>query len=462
MNLKIFYLLAVAIIISTICQAQKTVPPFKKNERVVFVGNSITHGGHYHSFIWLYYMTRFPNEPITIMNGGIGGDSAWDIKKRLEEDIFNKKPTYITMTFGMNDVGYYDFWKENAQELAQRQINKSFESYQVIEKRLLKATGVTKVMIGGSPYEETSKIENKAFHKKNDAMLKVNEFLQVSAGRNGWGFVDFNLPMLEINLREQQKDSLFALCGGDRIHPDNDGHLVMAYLFLKAQGMAGKKVAEVSIDAATSKVEMNENCKVSELNKKVDGLEFKYLANALPFPIDTITRGWGSKKSQREGLRLIPFTKEFNQEILKVKNLNNGWYQLLIDGQFITKVSASNLQTGINMAELTNTPQYQQATKIMILNEERFEIERRFRDYAWMEFSFFQEKGLLFADNQVSMDSLRANLAKNIFLRGNFENYSKAQYPEIRQIWQNQMDEIVKIIYKINLPVNRQFKLVKI
>ena len=32
---------------------------------MVFVGNSITHGGHYHSFIWLYYMTRFPDKPIT-------------------------------------------------------------------------------------------------------------------------------------------------------------------------------------------------------------------------------------------------------------------------------------------------------------------------------------------------------------------------------------------------------------
>lgn len=462
MNFKKIIFLTVVCALINVAQAQQMIPQFKKGERVVFVGNSITHGGHYHSFIWLYYMTRFPNEPITVMNGGIGGDSVWDIKKRLNEDVFSKKPTYMTMTFGMNDVGYYDFWKENAQEIAQRQINKSFESYQVIEKRMKEASGVTKVIIGGSPYDQTSKIENKPFPTKNDALLKVNEFQRVSAERNGWGFVDFNRPMLEINHREQQKDSLFALCGGDRIHPDNDGHLVMAYLFLKAQGLSGKKVAEVSIDAAISKVETNENCKVSDLHKKGDGLEFIYLAKALPFPIDSVSRGWGSKKSQRDGLQLIPFTKEFNQEILQIKNMNSGSYQLLIDGQFITKVSAANLHEGINLAELTNTPQYHQATKIMLLNEERFEIEKRFRDYAWMEFSFFQDKGLLFADNQASMDSLRANMSRNIFIRGNFDNYSKAQYPEIRQVWQSQMDEIVKTIYTINKPVSHQFKLVKI
>lgn len=61
-------------------QAQTTIPRFEEGERVVFVGNSITHGGHYHSFIWLYYMTRFPDKPITIMMAGIGGESAWDMK----------------------------------------------------------------------------------------------------------------------------------------------------------------------------------------------------------------------------------------------------------------------------------------------------------------------------------------------------------------------------------------------
>ena len=43
------------------------------------------------------------------------------------------------------------------------------------------------------------------------------------------------------------------LCGKDRIHPSTDGHLVMAYLFLKAQGLAGKLVADIRIDGAGKK-----------------------------------------------------------------------------------------------------------------------------------------------------------------------------------------------------------------
>ena len=64
-------------------QAQITIPRFEEGERVVFVGNSITHGGHYHSFIWLYYMTRFPDKPITQkpaetrMGSGKGSPEYW-------------------------------------------------------------------------------------------------------------------------------------------------------------------------------------------------------------------------------------------------------------------------------------------------------------------------------------------------------------------------------------------------
>jgi len=35
------------------------------------------------------------------MNAGIGGESAWDIKDRLDYDVFDRKPTYVTLTFGL-------------------------------------------------------------------------------------------------------------------------------------------------------------------------------------------------------------------------------------------------------------------------------------------------------------------------------------------------------------------------
>ena len=73
--------------------AQSSIPPFKKGERVIFVGNSITHGGHYHSFVWLYYMTRFPDKPSTGMNAGGGAEPAWRKEYRLDGHVIRASQT---------------------------------------------------------------------------------------------------------------------------------------------------------------------------------------------------------------------------------------------------------------------------------------------------------------------------------------------------------------------------------
>ena len=345
--MKIFWLLSLICLSCGCLQAQTAIPRFEKGERVVFVGNSITHGGHYHSFIWLYYMTRFPDQPITIMNAGIGGESAWDIKDRLDYDVFDRKPTYVTLTFGMNDTGYDVYMKDNAKELSEERIAKSLESYREIEERLLAKNKITKVLIGGSPYDETSRFNHFILHGKNDAILKIIDAQRASAKKNDWGFVDFNQPMRELSLKEQEKDSTFTFCRIDRIHPDNDGQMVMAYLFLKAQGLAGNEVSSVSIDAHRSSIMARKNCKVSKLKKNGSNLTFDYLAEALPYPLDSVSRsGWGSKRSQRDAMQLVPFMEEFNQERFQVTNLEKGTYRLTIDNQFIDDFSAEQLADG--------------------------------------------------------------------------------------------------------------------
>lgn len=444
-------------------QAQTTIPRFEEGERVVFVGNSITHGGHYHSFIWLYYMTRFPDKPITIMNAGIGGESAWDMKDRLDYDVFNRKPTYVTLTFGMNDTGYDIYMKDDAKELSEQRIAKSLESYREIEERLLAKNKIKKVLIGGSPYDETSRFNNFILRNKNNAILKIIDAQRTSAKKNGWGFVDFNQPMREISRKEQEADSTFTFCRIDRIHPDNDGQMVMAYLFLKAQGLAGDEVSSVSIDAYHSSVITHKNCKISKLKKNGADLTFDYLAYALPYPLDSISRsGWGNKRSQRDAMQLVPFMEEFNQERFQVTNLEKGMYRLTIDNQFIDNLSSEKLANGVNLADYPNTPQYQQAAKIMYLNEERFEVEKRFREYLWTEYSFLKKEGLLFADDKKAIDKLKEYLPKDGFLRMSYDWYIKAMNPEIRGVWSNYIKSLVETIYKINKPVIHKVRLTRV
>lgn len=442
--------------------AQSTAPRFNYGDRVAFIGDSITHGGHYHSYIWLFYMTRFPDMPIWIDNCGVGGDTSKEILARLQMDVLDRNPDYVTLTFGMNDTGYFDvFNKENSDSLAADRIAKSAQAYSKIVEALKDYDRESKVvMIGGSPYDETSRFNDAVLHGKNAAIGKIISMQKADAAENGWGFVDFNAPMLKIAEKEQKADSTYSFCPADRIHPDKDGQMVMAYLFLKAQGLAGSKVAEIGIDARRGKVKVMDNCEISRLSRVDGSVSFDYLAKALPYPCDSISEhGWGNIHSQRDALKLVPFTEEFNQEILKVSGLKAGNYLLSIDGQPLRRYSASELAAGVNMAEITDSPQYRQASAIMYLNEERLEVEKRFREYVWMEFNVFKDPAQRFADDWKSIDSVNVRAKDDWFVSASNYWYKKSYYPQIREVWKDYMEKIVARIYSINKPVVRKVRL---
>ena len=454
----------VLLLVASAAVAQQTIPAFRAGERVALVGDSITHGGHYHSYIWLYYMTRFPDMPLTIMNCGVGGDEARSILYRWDWDVIRRNPTYITLTFGMNDTGYFGVYgKDVPERLSEEKVASSLSNYAGIVDKLGKVDSDTRiVMIGGSPYDETSTFNNGVLPGKNKAIQKIISAQEKAAADNGWGFVDFNAPMVDIAARAQTDDPAYSFCPQDRIHPDKDGQMVMAWLFLKAQGLAGKKVAEVDIDAKARKLRAADNCTVYSLRKNGEGISFDYLANSLPYPCDSVSEhGWGNIHSQRDAMKMIPFMEDFNQEVLRVRKLEEGEYRLVIDGQPIAEFSASELSEGINMAALTNTPQYRQASEIMYLNEERFEIEKHMREYVWMEYNMFKGSDQLFKDDWKSLEMVEKEAVRNPFVAYSSYWYKKSVSPRIREVWQKQMSDIVETIYSINKPVVRKITIEK-
>jgi len=132
---KIFTTLLSSFIILTGVYAQK-IAPFHAGDRVAFVGNSITDGGHYHSYIWLYYMTHFPNMRITCFNAGIGGDAIDQIYNRFDDDVFGKNPTVLTLTWGMNDSGYFEWYRADGQAFMDKRIEGSYKYYGMLEDKL--------------------------------------------------------------------------------------------------------------------------------------------------------------------------------------------------------------------------------------------------------------------------------------------------------------------------------------
>ncbi|MGN6354370.1 MAG: SGNH/GDSL hydrolase family protein [Parafilimonas sp.] len=445
--------------------AQKSPAPFVNGDRVVFAGNSITEAGFYETYIWLYYITHFPERRITVYNGGIGGDVARQIYLRMDSDLLIKKPTVLSISFGMNDSRYFEYWmhKDKTDSVRKSAIDTAYKWFEKIRNKVNAYPGIKKIMMASSPYDETVKNGKDPFWGKFKTMEGIVAFQKEAAIKNNWPYVDLFYPMTYFNIKVQHDDTYFTIKGPDWFHPVNSCNLVMAYLFLKAQGLAGKPIAHVSINGKTGKLINSDNATVTAINKKNNTVTFKYLAKSLPFPIDSTARVFLNPQKQYEALSVIPFIKEFNEEMLAVKSLDaNKNYILKIDGDVIKTFTGAELNKGINLALLSNTPQYQQAKKIMELQLKRKDLEDKLRAFYWISYDYLYDKGWFLQDSQAITDSIMAEAKKNPFINGKKEAYMETHTRSQRDALQKQMDAMADEMYKLAQPAEHIISIEKV
>lgn len=442
--------------------AQRKLGPFKTGDRIVFAGNSITEAGLYESYIWLYYMTHFPDRPITVFNGGVGSDVSEQIYRRLDGDLLPKKPSVLVISFGMNDSKYFEYNdpKNPVTETRRKAfVNESYQGYLKIQSKLKSLPNIEKIIMASSPYDATVKQSGVIFVGKVKTMKEIVEFQKKAAKKQHWGFVDLFHPMTAINERGQKKDPAYTCIGPGRVHPGSAGHLIMAYLFLKNQGLANHPVATMKINAKSGKMMQVENCTINNLNLGKGEISFDYLAKSLPYPMDTVARIWENKQIETDALKVIPFMKEFDNESLQVTGLKGNSFLLSIDNIPIGNFTSRALAKGINLATFHNTPEYHQALEIMDLNSKRKNIEAKFRNYYWVQYDFLYGKGLLFNTTQVATDTIKANLESNGWLKVKYGDYEEVRTN--RAGLKNQMRQLVAKIYAINKPVKHRIELIK-
>ncbi len=339
--------------------------PFKDGETVCFVGDSITHGGHYHEFIALYYQTRFPDRRIRFVNAGTSGETARGGLARMPEDVVPYKPTTATVMFGMNDVnrGAYPLSPTEKNLTDQKSALDGYaKNMAELVKHLKADAGVQKfIYITPSPYDQTVMFTNRSndLVTCNDGLTRCAEIVREMAAKDEALLVDFHKPMTAFNLERQKADPAYTIVGNDRIHPGEPGHLMMAWLFLKAQG-ALSAVSRMAVDAGNGRVTTSDNATVSDVAKKADGVTFTALEKALPYPVHP---------RAAQIAPYLPIEAEMNQEILSVGGLPEGTYAVKIDGTEVGRFAAQELAKGINLAMNDKTPQYKQAGKALWTNE---------------------------------------------------------------------------------------------
>jgi lysophospholipase L1-like esterase len=442
-----------AVLLPTVAPAENTAPPFAEGDVVGLIGDSITHGRKWHRYVYAYYLTRFPDRKVRFVNLGIAGDSAGGALRRLDWDILPHGLNQAVIFLGMNDVGR-GYYAPNPTEQALAGQRTALTNYRnnmnQLSQKLIAAGVQGLVYCTPSPFDDTGDL-GPNFPGVNAALAQCGQYGRELAATYHGGVVDLNGPMTAINLEHQKTDPKFTVIGPDRVHPGEVGMMVIAYLFLKAQGMPAL-VSRVCLDAKGVREAVN--AEVSNLQATELGLEFDCRENALPWPIEA-----GAKPA----LELVPLERELNQEQL-VASVPPGTYRLLIDGQEVGQYTAEALGAGINLALNDQTPQVRQALQVWQIAEQRANLEVRLRTHAQMRTVLTAKQ--VDESDAAAVDACFADFMARVgeSMRPYFTNQINVyrQVQGSRDEIRRQMDDLQQKLWQLNQPTAHHFALVRV
>lgn len=413
--------LAGALALACVIRAADPPVPFTDGEVVAVIGDSITHDGRWHRFIADYYATRFPRRSITFLNCGIAGDTAGGALRRLDGDILAHKPTTAVVMLGMNDVGRDAYREGGDQDPQLVKIRASAqERYRAGMTTLLerlKLAGVKRIIaLSPSPYEDRAPLKAPNLPGVNDGLASCAATVRELAAAAGAEFIDLHGPMTRLDRERQEADPSFTVVGPDRVHPGSPGHLLMAWLFLTAQ-QAPALVSRVALDGEAHRASATAAI-VSDCAWSADGVACTVLAEALPFPLNPdalVVRTW------------VPLEQDLNREEFQATGLAPGTYRLEIDGTEVGTWTADDLRAGINLAFVATSPTYRQAQAVLMLSEQRRQVQGDLRTVALVEWNWLVATKVDPADATAAAAGVAARVQKfpDAFTRKLADTYTR-------------------------------------
>ena len=280
-------------------------PVLKQGARVAVVGDSITEQKQYSRFIELYLTVCAPQLQARCFQFGWGGETANGFLRRMDNDLSGFKPDVVTTCFGMNDGGYRLFTPDIGK-------NYSAPMHQIVAK--LKSNGVT-VVVGGP-----GAVDTKCFQRPgatpavyNDNLAHLSDIARQLADENGFPFANVHEAL--ISAMTKGKAALgddYDVCGRDGVHPNANGHLVMAYAFLKAMGLDGR--------IGTITVDLQGQTTATDGHKVLSAAAGKIALESSRYPF-CFTGDDKTSGGTRSILPFVPFNADLNRFTLVVKNL---------------------------------------------------------------------------------------------------------------------------------------------
>lgn len=302
-----------------VMQSVLAAPIFKANDRLVIYGDSITEQRMYSRYMQQYLFCRYPELKLNAYNAGWGGDRAPGGLNRLERDVLVLNPNVVTLFFGMNDGGYN---KLNDDVL---------KAYKDGTEGIIKALQAKNVMpvVFTPGCVDPDKQASLKTNNYNDTLEALGKAALELAKQYQTPSADIFHPMLALQNEKKAVNPAFSYIP-DSVHPDGNGHQVMAYNMLKGLG------AEPMPDLGSADLKANTTVGLKVLGNTDEKITLE--TDPLPIPY------WFEPA-------MLPIMREsgflqFAGQKLTLTGLTAPSYELTVDGTRIGRISAEQLAAG--------------------------------------------------------------------------------------------------------------------
>jgi lysophospholipase L1-like esterase len=233
-------------------------------------------------------------------------------------------------------------------------IGRAYESNMRRSVAAMEKAGVKTMVLGSPGVVDTKYFRNGNFGAQpagegyNQNLGKLRDINKRIAPELGQLFADVHQPMLDAMAKAKAAyGEDYDVGGRDGVHPSANGHLIMAYAFLRGLGCDGS-IGEITLD-------MNGAAKVSAGHKVAggSGAQVEIESTRYPFCFDSDPK---ASHSTRSITPFFPFNQDLNRLVLKVKNLNTPKAKVTW-GEESKEFTREELTAGVNLAaEFSKTP----------------------------------------------------------------------------------------------------------
>jgi lysophospholipase L1-like esterase len=226
-----FSLLAVGLVsmASSRCFAEETSFMLKDGDTIVFLGDSITQAGSAtEGYITLFKLAcDVTGHEIKPINAGIGGHKSNDMLARLQRDVIDRHPTWVSISCGVNDVWHgergvpLDAYKENMAKIVDQ----------------CQAAGIKILLLTATPIYENPE------SSENQKLAAYNEFLRNLAKEKKALLCDLSKAFLDVYSRKTVETNLLTT---DGVHMNPKGNRLMAREIFRALGATPQEINQAN------------------------------------------------------------------------------------------------------------------------------------------------------------------------------------------------------------------------